>query len=64
MDLQVVVFFFIGLALLVLGAELLVRGSARLAAAAGVSSLVIGLEFRKRDRRCRLTLPKFRERRG
>ena len=33
----------VGLGLLVLGAEWLVRGAARLAAAAGVSSLVIGL---------------------
>lgn len=38
-----VLWFFAGLALLVLGADWLVRGAARLAAAAGVSSLVIGL---------------------
>ncbi len=38
-----VLFFFFGLGLLVLGAEWLVRGAARLASAAGVSSLVIGL---------------------
>jgi cation:H+ antiporter len=37
------VLFFAGLGLLVLGAECLVRGASRLAAAAGVSSLVIGL---------------------
>jgi cation:H+ antiporter len=43
MDLTVVLFFFLGLGLLVLGAEWLVRGASRLAAAAGVSSLVIGL---------------------
>ncbi|HEX5050517.1 MAG TPA: calcium/sodium antiporter [Planctomycetota bacterium] len=43
MDLQVAVFFAAGLALLVLGAECLVRGAARLAAAAGVSPLVVGL---------------------
>ncbi|GMV81846.1 MAG: sodium:calcium antiporter [Planctomycetota bacterium] len=36
-------YFFGGIAVLVLGAELLVRGASRLAAAAGVSSLVIGL---------------------
>lgn len=43
MDWLVVVKFVAGLGLLVFGAELLVRGAARLAAAAGVSSLVIGL---------------------
>lgn len=43
MDVSVVVLFFVGLGLLVLGAEWLVRGASRLAAAAGVSSLVIGL---------------------
>lgn len=43
MDVGVIVLFAVGLGLLVLGAELLVRGAARLAAAAGVSSLVIGL---------------------
>lgn len=37
------VFFASGLALLLAGAEFLVRGASRLAAAAGVSSLVIGL---------------------
>ncbi len=37
------VLFFVGLGMLVLGAEWLVRGASRLAAAAGVSSLVIGL---------------------
>jgi cation:H+ antiporter len=35
--------FLAGLALLVLGAELLVRGASRLAAAMGQSPLVIGL---------------------
>src|SRR5262245_8504820 len=39
----VVVLFLAGLVLLPFGAELLVRGASRLAAAAGVSSLVIGL---------------------
>ncbi|HEU4417478.1 MAG TPA: calcium/sodium antiporter [Planctomycetota bacterium] len=43
MDWMVVVLFLAGLALLPLGAEALVRGASRLAAAAGVSSLVIGL---------------------
>ena len=43
MEVSVIVLFFVGLGLLVLGAEWLVRGAARLAAAAGVSSLVIGL---------------------
>lgn len=37
------VFFIVGLALLVIGAELLVRGASRLALAVGVSPLVIGL---------------------
>ncbi len=37
------VFFFAGLGLLVLGAELLVRGASRLALAAGLSPLVVGL---------------------
>jgi cation:H+ antiporter len=43
MDWLTVVLFFVGLALLVLGADWLVKGAARLAAAAGVSALVIGL---------------------
>ncbi|MBX3464837.1 MAG: calcium/sodium antiporter [Planctomycetes bacterium] len=43
MDLSVILFFGLGLALLVFGAEWLVRGSSRLAAAAGVSPLVVGL---------------------
>ena len=43
MTLTAVLWFFAGLGLLVLGADWLVRGAARLAAAAGVSSLVIGL---------------------
>ena len=38
-----IVLFLVGLGLLVLGADWLVRGAARLAAAAGISSLVIGL---------------------
>lgn len=37
------VYFIVGLALLVIGAELLVRGASRLALAVGVSPLVIGL---------------------
>jgi cation:H+ antiporter len=40
---MVIVFFVGGLGFLVAGAELLVRGASRLAAALGVSSLVIGL---------------------
>lgn len=40
---QVILLLVAGLALLVVGAEVLVRGAARLAAAAGISSLVIGL---------------------
>ncbi|MCU0862839.1 MAG: calcium/sodium antiporter [Planctomycetes bacterium] len=43
MDLITVVLFVVGLVLLVLGADWLVKGSSRVAAAAGVSSLVIGL---------------------
>ncbi|MBM4061370.1 MAG: calcium/sodium antiporter [Planctomycetes bacterium] len=43
MDWITIVLFFAGLGLLVLGADWLVKGAARLAAAAGVSSLVIGL---------------------
>jgi cation:H+ antiporter len=43
MDLSVVVLFVIGLVLLVIGAEVMVRGASRLAAAVGVSPLVIGL---------------------
>jgi cation:H+ antiporter len=38
-----VLLFFLGLALLVAGADLLVRGAARLSAAAGISPLVVGL---------------------
>jgi cation:H+ antiporter len=38
-----VLFFVLGLGLLVAGAELLVRGAARLAGAAGISPLVVGL---------------------
>lgn len=37
------IYFIVGLALLVIGAELLVRGASRLALAVGVSPLVIGL---------------------
>jgi cation:H+ antiporter len=42
-DLLTLILFVAGLGLLIVGAELLVRGAARLAAAAGVSPLVIGL---------------------
>lgn len=40
---MVVLLFFIGLGLLILGAEILVRGASRLAGSFGVSPLVIGL---------------------
>lgn len=43
MTLSTIVFLILGLLLLIGGAEYLVRGSARLAGAAGVSSLVVGL---------------------
>ena len=43
MDWLTIVLFFVGLGLLVVGANWLVKGASRLAAAAGVSSLVIGL---------------------
>lgn len=43
MNLMVLLQFIGGLALLVVGAEIMVRGAARLAAALGVSALVIGL---------------------
>ncbi|MCC6798398.1 MAG: calcium/sodium antiporter, partial [Candidatus Hydrogenedentes bacterium] len=43
MTVGVVVTLLVGLAILTVGAEFLVRGSSRLAAAAGVSPLVIGL---------------------
>jgi cation:H+ antiporter len=43
MDWLTIVLFFVGLGLLVLGADWLVKGASRVAAAAGVSSLVIGL---------------------
>jgi cation:H+ antiporter len=43
MDTMTVVLFVAGLVLLVLGAEWLVRGASRLAAASGISPLVIGL---------------------
>ena len=43
MDLLTLVLFVLGLAALVVGAEILVRGAAQLAAAAGVSALVVGL---------------------
>jgi len=43
MSVLTIVLFIVGLALLVAGAELLVRGASRLAAAGGISPLVIGL---------------------
>lgn len=43
MDATTLILFVIGIALLILGAELLVRGASRLAAAFGISPLVIGL---------------------
>lgn len=43
MDLTTVILFFAGLALLVGGAEALVRGASRLAVALGISPLVVGL---------------------
>jgi cation:H+ antiporter len=43
MQFSVVVFFVLGLVVLVVGAELLVRGASRLAAAVGISPLIIGL---------------------
>ncbi len=43
MDLVTLVLFVIGLGLLIAGAELLVRGASRLAAAVGISPLIIGL---------------------
>lgn len=43
MDILTVVLFFLGLVLLVAGAEFLVRGASRIAATLGVSPLVIGL---------------------
>ncbi len=43
MGLSTLFFFGIGLVLLIFGAEVLVRGASRLAAAAGISPLVIGL---------------------
>ncbi len=43
MDLTTVLLFFAGLALLVAGAEALVRGASRLAVALGISPLVVGL---------------------
>lgn len=43
MELMTIVRFAVGLAVLILGADTLVKGAARLAAAAGVSALVIGL---------------------
>jgi len=43
MDVTTVVLFVVGLGLLVLGAESLVRGASRLAAALGISPLVVGL---------------------
>ena len=43
MDMMTVALFVAGLALLVLGAEWLIKGASRLAAASGISPLVIGL---------------------
>lgn len=43
MDTGALLFFLVGIALLVVGAEVLVRGAARLAAGVGISPLVIGL---------------------
>ena len=43
MNFTTAAFFILGLALLIVGAEFLVRGASRLAAAAGISPLVIGL---------------------
>jgi cation:H+ antiporter len=43
MDILALTSFLLGIGLLIIGAELLVRGAARLAAAMGVSPLVIGL---------------------
>lgn len=43
MNATTLILFFIGLACLMVGAELLVRGAVRLAAGLGISSLVIGL---------------------
>ncbi len=43
MDTMVLVLFILGLVLLIVGAEALVKGSSRLAAALGISPLVIGL---------------------
>lgn len=43
MDFVTLIFFLLGLVLLIVGAEVLVRGAARLAAAFGIPPLVIGL---------------------
>jgi cation:H+ antiporter len=43
MTISIAIFFILGLILLVAGAEIMVRGAARLAAAVGVTPLVIGL---------------------
>lgn len=43
MDALILILFVAGLALLIIGAELLVRGASRLAAAVGISPLIIGL---------------------
>jgi cation:H+ antiporter len=43
MELATIAFFLAGLVLLVVGAELLVRGASRLSAAIGISPLVVGL---------------------
>jgi cation:H+ antiporter len=43
MDITILLLFFLGLVLLLAGAEILLRGATRLAAALGISPLVIGL---------------------
>ncbi|MCI0477968.1 MAG: calcium/sodium antiporter [Anaerolineales bacterium] len=43
MSLTIIPFFLLGLALLVLGADLLIRGASRLALALGISPLIVGL---------------------
>lgn len=43
MDAVTILFFVFGLILLIVGADLLVRGASRVAAQLGVSSLIIGL---------------------
>lgn len=43
LDIQTIIFFIIGLVLLVAGAEVLVRGASKLASMVGISPLVVGL---------------------